>query len=120
VFGGFDKDGKRIRLVKLPGGEINPAALPLWKRYDISNLLRQSWDQLKNDLNGKMRISVGEGDNFYLNHPVHLLETEMKKLGANIEFEYFAGDHFTVFTAEYQKKGLAFLEQCYETWSASK
>lgn len=119
VFGGFDDDGDRIRLVKLPDGAVNPAALALWRRYDISLLLRQNWDKLKSDLNNKIRISVGEGDNFYLNHPVNLLEKEMKKLDAKIQFEYFAGDHFTVFTTDYQAKGVAFLEQCYKNWSAA-
>ena len=43
---------------------------------------------------------------------------EMEKKNATIEFEYFPGDHFTVFTDDYQKKGTQFLEQCYKTWLA--
>ena len=42
-------------------------------------------------------VSVGEQDNFYLNSAVHLLDTEMKKLNTGFVFEYYPGDHFTVF-----------------------
>ncbi|MTI32279.1 alpha/beta hydrolase-fold protein [Xanthovirga aplysinae] len=116
VFGGYDQKGNRIRLVNLPSGEINSNALPLWKRFDISLLLRENWDDLKDDLEGKIRVSIGESDNFHLQHSVHLLDNEMKKLIADIEFGYFPGDHFTVFTKEYQKRGQEFLEKCYKNW----
>lgn len=116
VFGGFDQEGKRIRLVNLPSGEINKNALPLWRRYDLSVILRENWKDLKNDLNGKIRISVGKSDNFHLYQSVKLLENEMNKINSNIEFEYFPGDHFTIFTDEYQRKGMVFMEKCYNNW----
>jgi len=116
VFGGYDENGKRIRLVNLPKGDVNQDAIPLWKRYDLSIYLRENWNSLKNDLDNKIRISVGTSDNFYLNHSVALLEDEMKKLNAEIEFQYYPGDHFTVFTEAYQKEGISFLEKCYNRW----
>ena len=116
IFGGYDKDKNRIRLVNIPSGEINKKALPLWKRYDLSILLRKNWSDLKENLDGKIRISVGTSDNFHLHHAVKLLDEEMNKLNANIEFEYYPGDHFTVFTEEYKKDGVKFLAQCYENW----
>jgi hypothetical protein len=116
VFGGYDKDRNRIRLVNMPGGEINKSALPLWKRYDLSIILRENWSNLKKDLEGKIRISVGTNDNFYLNHSVKLLEEEMTKLDANFEFEYYSGVHFKLYTPAYENAGMNFLEQCYEKW----
>lgn len=116
VFGSYDKNGKRIRLVNLPNGEVNQTALPLWKRYDLSIKLRENWDSMKGDLEDKIRISVGTSDNFHLNHSVELLENEMKKLNAAIEFQYYPGDHFTLFTEVYHKEGLLFLEKCYNRW----
>ncbi len=59
----------------------------------------------------KIRISVGNQDNYFLNYAVELLETEMKKLGAKFEFEYSPGDHFTIETEEYKKAGHSFLEK---------
>jgi S-formylglutathione hydrolase FrmB len=116
VFGGYDENGKRIRLVNLPNGDVNQDAIPLWKRYDLSIYLRENWNSLKNDLDNKIRISVGTSDNFYLNHSVALFEDEMKKLNAEIEFQYYPGDHFTVFTEAYQNEGILFLEKCYDRW----
>lgn len=120
VFGGYDKDGKQIRLVNLPTGEINKDALPLWKRYDLSIILRENWSTLEKDLDQKIRITVGNSDNFYLNHAVKLLEEEMTKIDASIEFEYYPGDHFTLFTEDYKQKGMTFLEQCYNNWLLTK
>lgn len=116
VFGGYDEEGNRIRLVNIPSGELNKEALPLWKRYDLSIILRENWSNLKEDLEGKIRISVGTSDNFHLHHAVKLLEEEMTPLDADMEFAYYPGDHFTVFTKDYIKDGMAFLEQRYEDW----
>jgi hypothetical protein len=116
VFGGYDKDENRIRLVNMPSGEINKKALPLWKRYDLSIILRENWSKIRKDLDGKIRISVGTNDNFYLNRSVELLEEEMDKLDANFEFKYYSGVHFKLYTAEYRQDGMHFLEQCYENW----
>ena len=116
VFGGYDANGNIIRLIKLPTGEINKEALPLFKRYDLSILLRNNWDTLKKDLDKKIRISVGNNDNFFLNSSVELLEQEMKKINASIEFGYYPGDHFTVISREYIEDGLNFLVKSYENW----
>lgn len=34
-----------------------------WKNHDISLYLRTNWDKLRNDLEGKVKVSVGEQDN---------------------------------------------------------
>ncbi|MBT2163305.1 alpha/beta hydrolase-fold protein [Zobellia barbeyronii] len=120
VFGGYDEAGNRIRLVNSSTGEINKNALPLWKRYDLSIILRENWTDLKKDLGGKIRISVGTSDNIFLNRSVELLEKEMKSLNANIKFDYFPGDHFTLFTEDYKKDGVDFLEKNYNTWLNKK
>lgn len=97
-------------------GEIDTITLQHWKKYDISLNLRTNWSQLKNDLDGKIRISTGNHDNFYLNHAVVLMEQEMKKINANIIFAYFPGDHFTVNNPEYINSGNKFLEDRYIEW----
>ena len=69
--------------------------------------------QLKPDLQGKIRVSVGNQDNFLLNYAVHLFDDEMKKVDAGFVFGYYPGDHFTVSTPEYKTSGYQFLEQKY-------
>ena len=59
----------------------------------------------------RLMLTVGEQDNFLLNGAVHLLDKEMKALNANMTFEYFPGDHFTVGTPEYREKGLHLLQK---------
>lgn len=116
VFGGFDKNGNRIRLVNINTGELNQNAIPSWKRYDLSIILRNNWSNLKKDLDGKIRISIGTSDNFYLHHAVKLLDNEMKNLDANMFFKYYPGDHFTIFTEDYKNDGAAFLLKSYNKW----
>jgi hypothetical protein len=78
--------------------------------------LKSEWNRIKQDLDDKVRISVGEQDNWRLNLPVHLLEEEMKKLGSRFQFAYYPGDHFTVFSSKYREDGIQFLEQKYKEW----
>ncbi|MGZ3852045.1 MAG: alpha/beta hydrolase-fold protein, partial [Flavisolibacter sp.] len=94
-------------------GVIDPATVEHWKNYDLSLYLRNHWAELKNELQGKIRVSVGEQDNFLLNYAVHVLDTEMKKLNAGFQFAYYPGDHFTVSSSQYRHDGDLFLEEKY-------
>ena len=116
VFSARGADGNPERICDPFTGVLNEKVFEHWKNYDLSLYLRTNWDKLKKDLAGKIRVTVGEQDNFLLNGAVHLLEKEMKALGANMSFEYFPGDHFTVGTAEYRQKGLKFLSERYKEW----
>ena len=116
VFSARGEDGNPERICDPFTGVLNEKTFEHWKKYDLSLYLRTNWDKLKKDLDGKIRVTVGEQDNFLLNGAVHLLEKEMKAVNANMSFEYFPGDHFTVSTAEYRKKGLSFLAEKYREW----
>jgi len=116
VFSGKGTDGNPEAICDPMTGEVNKKVFEHWKNYDISLYLRTNWDKLQKDLYGKIRISVGEQDNFYLNSAVHLLDTEMKKLNTGFVFEYFPGDHFTVFSPEYRKAADHFLVTKYLQW----
>jgi hypothetical protein len=116
VFGGKGPDGNPERICDAATGAINTKAFEHWKHYDISLNLRNNWNILKQDLEGKIRVTVGDQDNFLLNDAVHLLDEEMKKLDTKFVFAYYSGDHFTVSTAGYKKDGLAFLESRYAAW----
>jgi len=116
VFSGKGTDGNPGAICDPMTGEVNKNVFEHWKNYDISLYLRTNWDKLQKDLYGKIRVSVGEQDNFYLNSAVHLLESEMKKLNTGFVFEYFPGDHFTVSTPEYRKAADHFLITKYLDW----
>jgi hypothetical protein len=113
VFSQKSSDGIPKMLCNPVTGDIDPLTVEHWKKYDISLYLRNNWPDLKADLQDKIRVSVGEQDNFLLNHAVHLLDDEIKKLNTGIIFAYYPGDHFTVSSPEYRKDGYGFLQGKY-------
>jgi len=116
VFSKKGKDGLPELICDAKTGDINHLTAESWKKYDISLYLRTNWKELKNDLDGKIRVSVGNDDNFLLNYPVKLLEKEMKAINASVTFQYYPGDHFTVSTKEYLADTFGFLEGKYKDW----
>ncbi len=97
-------------------GVIDNAVATQWKKYDISLYLRSNWENIRSGLDGKIRVSIGTRDNFLLTGAVKMLEKEMKQLNAAFQFAYYPGDHFTVFTALYEKEGDQFLAEKYREW----
>lgn len=120
VFSKKGSDGNPEQICNMVTGMINKAVVEHWKNYDISLNLRTNWQQLKPDLDKKIRITTGNNDNFYLNLAVHKLDDAMKELNANITIEYFPGDHFTVSTPEFRNKGNQFLKEKYLEWRAQQ
>src|SRR5439155_3021676 len=60
-------------------GAINKSDVDHWKKYDLRMLLEQNWMTLGPKVRGKIHISVGEADDYYLNNAVHLLDDFFKK-----------------------------------------
>ena len=113
VFSARNEDGTPSSLWNDATGDIDSAIFEHWKNYDISLYVRSNWQQLEPDLQGKIRVSVGNQDNFLLNYSVHLFDDEMKKINAGFVFDYYPGDHFTVSTPEYKATGYQFLQRKY-------
>ncbi|WPO81944.1 alpha/beta hydrolase-fold protein [Chryseobacterium sp. JJR-5R] len=116
VFSKKGRDGSPERLCDPITGNIDKSVFANWKKYDIAAFLKENWTSLKNDLDGKVRVAVGNQDNFFLDKSVYALETEMKKLNSNFKFAYYPGDHFTASTPEYRKDGNIFLKEKYLEW----
>ena len=116
VFSKKGSNGEPLRILDYRNGQIDTAVFEHWKQYDVSLYLRTNWDKVKNDLEGKVMISVGNQDNFLLNYAVKLLDGEMKKLNSSFVFAYYPGDHFTIATPEFLKDGNGFLQKRYQQW----
>lgn len=117
VFSQRKDDGKPRELCNYYTGVIDSSTVEHWKNYDICLYLRTEWNTLKPDIQGKIRISVGEQDNYLLNYAVHMLDQEMKKLDTGFEFAYYPGDHAIVTTSsEYRSDGGKFLERKYNEY----
>ena len=118
VFSQKGTDGLPKDICNSVTGDIDATVVEHWKKYDIALHLKKNWTSLKSELDGKIRITIGTRDNFLLNYAVMSLETQMKEMGANMQFAYFPGDHFTVYTPEYEKEGTRFLKERYLVWLA--
>jgi hypothetical protein len=56
-------------------GVIDRRVAEHWREnYDLSHILRRDWKTLGPRLRGKLRIYVGDMDNYYLNNAVYLVE----------------------------------------------
>lgn len=60
-------------------GEIDRTVIEHWKKYDLRLVLEQNWKTLGPKLRGKIRIWIGEADNYFLNNAVHLLDQFLSK-----------------------------------------
>jgi hypothetical protein len=60
-------------------GKIDKSVAQFWRdNYDLSYILRRDWQKLQPKLRGKLRIYVGDMDNYYLNNAVYLVEDFLK------------------------------------------
>src|SRR5262245_11308941 len=61
-------------------GEIDRDVAMYWRdHYDLSYILQRDWKRLAPLLQGKLRIYVGDMDNYYLNNAVYKVEEFLKK-----------------------------------------
>ena len=79
TYGPRGSDGRPVPLWHAKTGVINESAISHWKRYDLRLVLEQNWKILGSRLRGKLHISVGEADSYYLNNAVHMLDEFLKK-----------------------------------------
>ena len=72
-------DGLPVPLWNPQSGAINHAVAEQWKKYDIRAYLEANWPTLGPKLRGKLHITVGDADNYFLNNAVHLLDAFLSK-----------------------------------------
>ena len=74
TYGPRSADGQPVPLWDPKTGLINKSVVDHWKKYDLRLILEQNWKTLAPKLRGKIHISVGDVDSYYLNNAVHLLD----------------------------------------------
>jgi hypothetical protein len=80
TFGPRGSDGLPAPLWDGKTGAIDRSVTEHWKRYDLRRVLADNWPTLGPKLRGKIHIWVGDGDDYFLNNAVHLLDESLKKL----------------------------------------
>ena len=79
AYGPRDPDGKPVPLWDPKSGAIDRSVVDHWRQYDLRFILEQNWQTLAPKLRGKIHISVGEADSYYLNNAVHMLDDFLKR-----------------------------------------
>lgn len=79
TYGPRGRDGRPVPLWDPKTGVIDKSVVDHWKKYDLRLTLEQNWKTLGPKLRGKIHISVGEADSYYLNNAVHMLDDFFKK-----------------------------------------
>jgi hypothetical protein len=85
-------------------GVIDQSVAGYWREhYDLGHILRRDWKTLGPKVRGKLRIYVGDMDNYYLNNAVYLVEDFLKTAtdppaGAEVDYgdraeHCWNGDH---------------------------
>ena len=76
VYGPRGADGHPVPLWDADG-KINHAVAAQWEKYDLRLVLEKNWAALAPKLRGKLHVSVGEADDYFLNNAVHLLDESL-------------------------------------------
>jgi hypothetical protein len=99
VFSPRGAGGLPVPMFDRTTGAVDPAVIAYWKEhYDVAERLRRHWPEFRRDLDGKIHLTVGSADTFYLDGAAHLLEATMKGLGAKADFRYVEGrGHFDLY-----------------------
>ncbi len=97
-------------------GKIDRSVVEHWKRYDLRMVLEKDWPKLAPKLHGKIHIWVGEGDDFFLNNAVHLLDDYLSQAkpayGGKITFVPRTGHNVSgLTTKEMLKEMMAAVER---------
>jgi hypothetical protein len=108
VFSPRAADGLPVPMFDRTTGAVDSAVISYWKEhYDVAERLRRHWPELRRDLDGKVHLTVGSADTFYLDGAAHRLEATMKGLGARTDFRYVEGrGHFDLYNVGDDRWGL--------------
>ena len=108
VFSPRGADGRPMPMFDRITGAIDPVVLAYWRdHYDVAERLRRHWPELRRDLDGKLHLTVGTADTFYLDQSARLLQATMKGLGAKTDFRYVDGrSHFDLYRIDKDPQGL--------------
>jgi hypothetical protein len=79
TFGPRGTDGLPVPLWDRKSGKIDRSVLDHWRKYDLRLHLEKNWPALAPKLAGKLRVWVGDMDDYYLNNAVHLLDAFLSR-----------------------------------------
>ena len=95
VFSPVGPDGYPADIIQPMTGAIDKTTLAYWREhYDLAAILKRDWPTLGPKLEGKLHFAVGDGDTYFLNNAVHLLQSQLEATTAphsDATFQYGPG-----------------------------
>jgi hypothetical protein len=95
VFSPAGEDGYPAQIIDPLTGDIDKRVLEYWhEHYDLTAIMKRDWPTLGPKLEGKLHLAVGDGDTYFLNNAVHLLQKELdstRNPHSDATFQYGAG-----------------------------
>ena len=79
VFSPVGRDGYPAQVIDPMTGMIDKKVVAYWhEHYDLSAILQRDWPTLGPKLEGKLHFAVGDGDTFFLNNAVRMLQKQLE------------------------------------------
>jgi putative esterase len=80
VYSPAGPEGYPAEIINPLTGAIDKQVLAYWHdHYDLAAILKRDWPTLGPKLEGKIHLTVGDGDTYFLNNAVHLLDAQLKE-----------------------------------------
>ncbi len=78
VFSPAGDDGYPAQVIDSNTGAIDKQVVAYWHdHYDLTAIVKRDWPTLGPKLEGKLHFTVGDGDTYFLNNAVHLLQDQL-------------------------------------------
>jgi hypothetical protein len=77
-------------------GSIDRKAVQDWARYDLARILARRWSEIRPRVERKLRIWVGEDDDYFLDEAVRLFDRELNERRAEAHVEIIPGAGYEV------------------------
>lgn len=79
VFSPAGGDGYPAQIIDPLTGAIDKSVRSYWHdHYDLAAILQRDWPTLGPKLEGKLHFAVGDGDTYFLNNAVHMLQKQLE------------------------------------------
>jgi hypothetical protein len=79
VFSPAGPDGYPADVLDPLTGKIDKKIVAYWHdHYDLTAIMKRDWPTLGPKLEGKLHLAVGDGDTYFLNNAVHLLQNQLE------------------------------------------
>lgn len=91
VFSPRRADGTPAYLFDRTTGDVDPSVAAYWRQnFDMGRIIAADWPKLRKHLDGKLHVTVGTADSYYLDGSVRRLESAIRKVGGKTDFTYVA------------------------------